>query len=298
MQFPLCILQEIPKNPAKTFELMISFGVAYYAKSIKEFTMQDIMRQLMYDYYRNQKVLSNKMIAIIENNVEIDEDYNGFSGEKFYPFLDCSGESLEKILNEYPELRNESIENYKIHMAAEFYNLNHIDRTQKIKEVSTLQLKHESMHGKQPMPSVNTELLFSFRDNPQNIELFMAYAAIKSLIGQGKFTGTCRQVIVMRMIGAKSKDALGYALKDKTLKKIYDKYFNRYWFDKLLNELLSRNFLKSKLGFKRKIYLSTKYDFNELPIEVAKLIKSKDMKSKEKQAKKELLQQLYNTTSI
>jgi hypothetical protein len=296
MQFPLCMLQKLPISPVETLESIISFGVYYYSRCIK-YDMVDVMTQLMYCYYRNNELLSDKMQNRIENNVEIDEDYNGFHGKDFEP-LECSGESLEKLLNTEPELRKEAIENYQLRESARFYGLKEINRKQRIDYVIKFQAEHEAMHGKQPMPSISIDMLFDYKKNPQDLELLMSYISIKSLIGQYKFTGTCKDVIVMRMIGAKSSKALENALKNKTLKSIYDKYSKRYWFDKLIKDLFDRDFLQSKIGLKRKIYLSTTLNFDELGVEIAKMLKSKDLKNKEKQAKEKLLQQLYNTATI
>jgi len=295
MQIPLCILQELTKDPKKAFELMLSYGVAYYAKNIK-YSMQDVTRQVMYDFYRNQNILHQDLISYIVDNVAIDEDYSGFNGSDFNPETEM--QELEEAFKTDTELRELAVKHYQMNQAVGFYNLNKIDRSERIKYVESLKNKHESLYGKQPMPSVNTAMLFSFRDNPQNIELFMAYVAIKSLIGQHNFTATNREVIVMRMIGAKSKEALELALKDKNLKAIYSKYILRYWFDKLVGELLTRNFLSAKIGFKRKIYVSTILDFQTLAVEIANFLKQRDLKKQEKQAKEIIEQHLYNAAPI
>lgn len=299
LQFPLCLLQEMPKKPKETIEKMIGYGVYYYAKSVK-FTMHEVIRQLLYDYARDQHLLNCDLIdfmnTIIEDNILCYDDTCLFNGAEFIPGE--TGEELEKILEDYPVQKQLAIESLQNHKSVYFLRLNNIDRTHRIKQVEKLKEKHESMHGKQPMPSLNTSMLFSFRDNPQNIELLMAFIAIKSLIGQHNFTATNKDIIVCRMIGAKSKDALEYALKDKNLKEIYSKYINRYWFEKLISELLTKNFISSKIGFKRKIFLSTIYNYETLAYEISKFIKERDQKRQEKQAKEIIKQHLYNTTPI
>lgn len=295
MQFPLCLLQELTKDPKRTFELMLSYGVAYYAKSVK-YSYQDVCKQVMYDFYRNQDSLPNALVHFINMNISIDQDYNGFNGKDFNPETEM--QELEEAFSTNAEIRDLSVNHFQMNQAVFFYNLNKIDRTERINHVESLKNKHEALHGKQPMPSVNKELLFTFRDNPQNIDFFAAYVAIKSLIGRHNFTATNREIIVMRMVGAKSKEALEYALKDKNLKAVYSKYILRYWFDKLMVELITRNFLSAKIGFKRKLFISTVLDYQTLAVEVAKFIKQRDIKRQEKQAKEIVLQHLYNTTSI
>jgi len=166
-------------------------------------------------------------------------------------------------------------------------------------KVNELLEDNELMHGKQPMPSVSPRTLFTFRDNPENIELLLAYVSIKSLIGQKHFTATNKDAIIQRMIGAKNKEALYYITSNSEfLRDLYKKYINRYWCDKLLDTLLKSGFISSKIGFKRKLYISTTLSFNELAIEAANFIKSKDIKQQEKKARESISQHLYNTTSI
>jgi len=121
---------------------------------------------------------------------------------------------------------------------------------------------------------------------------------VKSLQGQKKFTATNKDAVIMRMIGAKSKEALAETLKNKALKELYNKYINRYWADKLLNELFIKGFIKSKVGYKRKIYLSTSLDSIELAKEVADFLKTKNAKSQEKETRNLIEQHLYNASSI
>jgi hypothetical protein len=300
LQFPLCLLQEMPENPKETIERMISYGVYYYAKSVK-YTMHEVTRQLLFDYTRNKPALNNDLLEymnqIVDNGILCYDEACIFNGSEFDPG-NAHGEDLKKILEDYPEQKQFAIEHLQMHKAVDFFGLNNYDRTQRINQVENLKVKNESMHGKQPMPSLNKTMLFTFRDNPANIELLMAFVSIKSLIGQHKFTATNREIIVCRMIGAKSNAALEFALKDKLLKEIYSKYINRYWFDKLIGELLIKNFLSSKIGFNRKIFLSTIYNYETLAFEISKFIKERDLKRQEKQAKELIKQHLYNKAAI
>ena len=74
---------------------------------------------------------------------------------------------------------------------------------------------------------------------------------------------------VILLIKILSKDFI----KDKTLNTIFDKYSKRYWFDKLINELRIRDFIRSKItlkfGFKSRMYLSCKLDSNQLSSKLA-----------------------------
>jgi hypothetical protein len=78
------------------------------------------------------------------------------------------------------------------------------------------------------------------------------------------------------MIGAKSDKVLQDFLKNKSLKTIYDQYSKRYWFDELIQDLLKRSFIKSKMpfkyGFKSRMYLSCKLDYEQLPVAISNYI--------------------------
>ena len=127
--------------------------------------------------------------------------------------------------------------------------------------------------------------------------MFAAYAAIKSIIGKKDFAGTTKKMIVCRIIGAKNDKVLRDFLKNKGLETVYAKYFKRYWFDKLIDQLLIRGFVLSKItlvmGLKSRIYLSCKLDYDQLPVAIADYWdnvtgnkKLKELKDQERLAKK------------
>ena len=97
----------------------------------------------------------------------------------------------------------------------------------------------------------------------------------------------------MRMIGAKNKEALAETLKNKALKDLYNKYIQRYWADKLLNELQLKNFIKSKIGIFRRVCISTTLDFLELEGAVIAYKRSNDLKKRERESRQNILEQLY-----
>lgn len=288
VQFPLCYLQEIAVKPKESIEKAISFGIMKYALKTK-YTISDIARQILYDYYQN-KVNGKVERYLIKHEIEKDEDYKGFVGKEFEP------EDLQRLVDILKNQPNDDcVEHYQLHLASQFLKVTIGSKTsENYKEVSNYLSKHEQMNGKQPFPSIGLSILFSFRDNPENIELLLAYISIKSLIGRDEFGITTKAAIIMRMIGAKNKEALQEACKNKVLKDIYDKYFKRYWSDKLLNELQLKGFIKSKIGIYRRIWISTQLDYQQLEAAIINHRNSIDIKKKEKEAKNRILQHLYN----
>ena len=88
----------------------------------------------------------------------------------------------------------------------------------------------------------------------------------------------------MRMFGAKSNRVLEQFMNSQTLKALYEKYARRRRFEGLLHRLLSKGFLKSKLCYGRKIYISCLLGFDELPLAIVEFKKRNDFRSREKQA--------------
>ncbi|PCH67848.1 MAG: hypothetical protein COC01_04960 [Bacteroidetes bacterium] len=181
----------------------------------------------------------------------------------------------------------------QIHYAAEFLNVNIgsiDDMIEQYEQAETLIRAHEGKYGTDPYLGIGTSLLFEFRDkqNHNETELLCALIAIRSLIGQRKFTGTYKSVILMRMIGAKSKKALKKCLQQKTLKLVHNKYSKRYQMDKLIAKLVNRKFIQSKISFNRQIFFSTKLDMQELGNEIIRYINNKDIKRKEREARQRI----------
>jgi hypothetical protein len=296
IQIPLCWLQMIWKDPKKALEEALCYGIVYRSRKVK-YSAEQVAKQLVYDYYRSDLIyeLENQYHELVEAEEIPDygEDNPGFTPQGFDP--DESPEVVEAF-KKYPDFEKLAIQNYQIHVSAYYLNLKIKSKAYTIKRaavVQSFQDQEEQRFDKQPMPMVNVGLVLKFRDNPENIELLTSYIAIKSLIGQHKFTGTHRLEVARRMIGAKSNAALPEALEDPILKTIYQKYTKRWQFDKLIAGLLEGNFIKSKIGYghrghKQGIYFSMVYDYCELTEEIDKATRIKCHKSQEKKAQEEL----------
>jgi hypothetical protein len=296
VQFPLCWLQEIALKPKDSIDKVISYGMMRYATK-KEYSLIDVARQVYYDWLHNNldSDLDNKLCRLEQQDKLIkDTDYNGFSNGAF----DCEYiNDLESLLKDDSELKKDCIIHYQLHLARQHLNIkggNLEIIKQEYNKVTTHLNKHEQMNGKQPFPSIGLSLLFSFRNNPENIELLLAYVSIKSLIGRNEFGITTKDAIIMRMIGAKNKEALQEACKNNILNNIYNTYIKRYRIDKLLDTLQLKGFIKSKIGMFRRIYISTQLDYQQLEAAIINHRNSIDIKKKEKEAKNRILQHLYN----
>jgi len=250
VQFPLCLVTETYKNREKGLNLMLDFGLVHYALSQK-YEIGDVVRQTIYDYYKNTDKLPRDLrVAIEEAAAEgqftQDDDYNGFNSDgKFDPEIN-SGELL-RILENRPEIKEEAVRHYQLHQAGEFLNIKigSIKRTLKsYNEAQGIRESFERSFGPDAMASVKPSLLIDYRDNPkQDIDLLRAYLGIVSLIGFRKFISTTKPVILSRMIGAKSKPVWEAFSKVKEARGIVERYSKRYNMDRLLLSLAERKFI-------------------------------------------------------
>lgn len=299
-QFPLCIVRNILKEPETAFQQIISYSVVSYGIKAVELSEYDVFRQLMYDYYRQQDKIEPALLKTLksyinEDAIELNEDYNGFTGKGEFD-IEVETPGLEEIYSNDSDFKERANLHYQIHCAAKFLNVQigniktTIDRYNEIKKQKAI---HENKYGNEPMPGIKTELLWDWETvkkyNEEENELLCACIAIKSIIGQNDFTATHKSVICMRMIGAKSNKVLNDFLKDKQLKKIYDNYSKRYTFDKLISRLVSRGFIQSKISLGRSIYLSAKYDMPQLQEAIIEKRRKKDFKRQEAEARKNIL---------
>ena len=216
LQIPLCWLQKVQEDPKKAIEQAICFGVVNFASRLNA-DLSEVARQTIYMYTRGQDNMTSLLWQSLRqriNNGEIyfDEENPGFFSDEFRP--DTS--ELEQLLYVHPTLKAAAMQNYKLNEAARKLSLmpmpDYFERSSI--PVADFKGKEEARHGKQPMPMIKVDIALRFKNNPQNIELFLAYVAIKSLLGIGKkarqkgYVRTYKKAIVGRMIGAKDQASL------------------------------------------------------------------------------------------
>jgi hypothetical protein len=305
IHFPLFLISQLFAADKYTNAISNIFDVGIYKYS-NQFKVDDLSayRQVIYSFYRGGLTsnLQNFLQNCYDNDtLTLDDDYNGFNGDSFDPFeLDelCELGATNKIL------RDQCIEFLKMKLALDSLKISgSIERIlDSAKAVNQLINKHEAVYGKEPSVMLKTELIFDYYQKNKSINdiiLFATYAGIKSIIGKKDFAGTTKKMIVGRMIGAKSDKVLQDFLKNKKLKAVHAKYFKRYWFKKLIDQLLVRGFVKSKIstsmGLKSRMYLSCILDYDELPLAIAAFWnnmtgtkKLKELKVKEKMALKQI----------
>jgi hypothetical protein len=273
---------------------LIGYGIWYYGKT-KDYGAEDIARQAMYDLYRHEDRISKDLHKLLRKYIKagaitLDEDYNGFAGANFEP----ETSELIGLFYEDQALYRLCLEHYRLHEAATGMGglgikPNPALHIQKASKVLDFQQDQERLHGQQPMPSISKKIVFSFRDNPKDLELFLAYVAIRSIIGRNHWKRTSKQAIVSRMIGAKSNQALDYILtNDPALKAIYTKYISRYQFDKLMSRLLIGKFISAKISRRHALYVSCQLGMEQLGDAIINLDNARKLKQAEIEQRKRI----------
>lgn len=288
IQFPLMMLRDVHIDNERAMQDIVAYGIVNWAIK-QDITNQDAARQLIYMYYRDENI-EPKYYDLIENTIEIDEDYNGFVPGTFEP------EGIDDVIRLFDDeqLKDYALHHCRLQKINSFFHMKgpgndiRYDRYDNIKHKIE---QHEAKHGADPRPTIDISLFWDLSNEP---ELFTAYMAIRSLQGNRTYTRTDKPSIVGRMIGAKGRKVFE-AEKNKTLLSVYKKYSNRYQFEKLIFRLIDRGLVKGKISQKNwsKFLISTRLDFDQLAEAYIQHQNKKNFKAKEEAARKKI-QQVYN----
>jgi hypothetical protein len=318
-QFPLFLLRDLIEDKEKTLNNILRYGA--YSFSQKLFSnLEATAKQLMYEYYRGDlpnDLFKNVNMYIIEDKIQIDEDYNGFHGSEFNPEVE-----IEQLLNIWEtdnKFKNRALELHKMKLAFNFIGITgNFDNAYNVGE----QISNSISPG-EPMPMINKELLFQFRDNEKTeFELIQlaCYIGIRSILGVKSYWPTNKKMILCRAFGYSSIKVLpkemrlylDYSFLDSNRKSLIDtlklspetmqlpfyKYSNRYQVDKVLKCLELNNwnlhFYSNQMrglyvGIKKKISLETLVLIAETNKQKNKVEKLKQDKNN---ARQKALQQL------
>ncbi|MBN1227789.1 MAG: hypothetical protein JXA79_12410 [Deltaproteobacteria bacterium] len=310
VRFPLCLFQEFFTNGNDAFNLISGFGIINMARSLKAKNIEEVARQLMYYYYNNKTRIPGHLLDMLQvyinsGDIILDEDYRGFGATgEFAP----EGEvfSIMQIFQKNPKFLDEALLLWQLSKTVSDlkdkkfkYKLLNVtigstdDIVKSYEKALTIQKNFEDKYGKDSWSSVKTDMLFEFRDSGKDFDLLRAYLAIKSIIGPHQYTATTRKVILMRMMGCKSNEALNDFLKNnKTAREYYNMFSRsdkalRYHFDKLFEALLARGFIQSKIferKVSRKLFISHVLNYDELATEIINFHNKRKHKKDEQQA--------------
>lgn len=291
LQFPLFLLRDLLTNKEQVLNQIIRYGIYRFAQSM-QYDIREVARQLMYGYYRGY--LTNNLFKTLEyyilnGSIEIDDDYNGFAGDKFIP--DDSIENILKLFTTDRMFRDVAIEYYQIKQAYKFLNItgnydNCKSEGQKIAEM---------IPEKEPMPMVSKSLVFEFRDHSKtefDLMQFACYIGINSILGKKNYSRTNKQMILCRAFGYASIKHL-----PEDISELYKKYSKRYHIDKLITFLELNWGVITYSNNMRGMYISKadKMPLNSLVLAAETKKHSRqinELKNKKNEAKKRAIEQL------
>ena len=284
-QFPLFLLRDLMTDKHKALNNIISYGLYAYSETLQP-EIKQVMTQLMYCYYRNQKEMPKDLLRTMQRYIDnetllLDEDYNGFVGnnKEFNPEYEI--EQLTPIFEADIDFQNKAIEFYKIRQAYNYIGVTgDFENSLKVgKQIQSTIPKGE------PMPMINKNQLFEYRDDEKTeFELiqFAVNIAIRSIIGQSSYTKTNKQMILCRAFGYSTIKYL-----PETMPAIYYKYSNRYHIDKVVQKLeidnwnlsfYASNMRGMYIGLKDKISLENLIETAEMKKEKTKIENLKAVK--------------------
>lgn len=303
IHFPLCLLQMTYENPYGALNLILDYGIVYYAEKNIKCDPCDVSQQLMYAYYRQKDMIPPDLLDMIDSYIdtgELSTDSNdGFAVDGSFDPSESSEELIE-LFESDSIFRHEANRFYKVRQALKFLNLSGSSIDAMLERYNVGQKYRSSFEekfGPDCFPSVKVTQVISFRDSGKDLDLFKASVAIRSLIGQNRWIATTKKVILMRMLGCKSADALlefigsnpkartefeNCTRSDKAL---------RYYFDKLFVRLLQHGFIRSKIferKVSRKIFISVTLSYDQLADEISRYANSRNYKKNEMQARNKI----------
>ena len=291
VQFPLYLLRGLFDNKDQVLNDIFKYGIYKFSKTITN-DPHNVAKQTMYGFYRG--VLTDDLLNLMQDyvnsgKIDIDEDYNGFSGSEFNPETEIN--QLLELFIQDDNFKDKAIEYYQIKVAYDFLGItgnydNCIKRGQKIES---------QIPDKEPMPMVSKTLLFQFRDHSKtefDLMQFACYVGVRSILGKKKYSRTNKKMILCRAFGYSSIKHL-----PDELPELFKKYSKRYHIDRVINFLeLNWNFMTYSNNM-RGIYVAAadKMTLEELAIiaETKKHSKRLDeLKNRKKDAKLKAFEQL------
>lgn len=297
-QFPLFLLRDLIEDKEKTLNNILIYGAYSFSQKLYS-NLKATAKQLMYEYYRGNlpKDLLNSLQSYInEDIIEIDEDFSRFNGNEFNPEVEV--EQLLVIWQTNTKFKNRAIEFYKTILAFRFTRI--IGNYQNVIDIGE-QIKNTINPG-EPMPMINKELLFQYRDNDKTeFELIQlaCYIGIRSILGKKSYCKTNKPMILCRAFGYSSNKTL-----PEEMPPLFIKYSNRYHIDRVLKSIELNNwnlhFYSNQMrglyvGIKNKISLETLVLTAETNKQKNKVEKLKQDKNN---AKQKALQQFYKEPQL
>lgn len=307
--FEVCLIPHVKKSIAD----ILSYSIMKYAQTMKG-TQDEIINEIIRRYYDDKELpasVFNLLTDIIGKDSTRGYDSTGvfdplYERGTVLDYIDPTGmyysskyASIMGVCTTYYQLSKVEYELRAVMNLASYKYI--IENHRSIKAIVTT---HELKYGPDAQVMIKTGMFFEFRDgnkSHEEFELFKAFLAIKSIQGKNDFAGTNKNFICARMIGAKTPDVAKLMIKSDAVQKEYNRFSERYFFDKLIVKLQASAFIIGKISYGRSMYLSTQLDNELLWIAIANYRQNKHLntiENKLKTAEKEYRNKIFNELNI
>ncbi len=203
---------------------------------------------------------------------------------------DCVSNAMNYCLYDYCQRETGSKDNL-IDMAGQFYGINWGNKSGAFNSGKKI---YESLSARSPKTSINTTMIFDFYKNHKTefeIVVFLAFAAIRSILQKQPYTKITNEYLIGRMSGNSGKG--------EPVNPLLVKYTSRYRLDKIKNELQLSWGLTLYGNHTRGFYVSFLLNHDELIMQAElkrKRYKEKLLRSKKSEALSRVMNKISATT--
>ncbi len=280
LNFPLVMLKKTIHHPEAGMSDIGAYGIRLYAQHCRR-NPDSALAQLAYISTRRPDEALPRDVETLSRRQDVAAFIDGTSDA----WLDPAGfeqGALDMLKDSPVELDADDSEALShwlaLRDAAAYFGRRIINYTTLEKQVKTIQKEvdtHASQTGAPVTGRVPAQYFFETAQTFSDLEamrMFRCVVAVRSIVGHKRFTGTTKDMLRARMIGAKSPSvATALADYEPAVKAELAAMQSRKRFDRILTEAAVRGFLV-KVGMGRRVYLSLTA---KNPEELASWVKAK-----------------------
>ena len=264
VNFPLVLLSTTYADAKAGLRMIAFYALVAYARNHHR-TPLDALVQLAYHVLREpgkdlpkavRRIAERPVVADVLTGLDLFGTPGGFEENAKAILEGCSldlSPADESALVDWLALRD----------AASFHQWNitgYDGIVATAKKAENIVLLHEHDNGKDAPASLPSDYFLQVcNSNPtlDEMRLFRMVAAVRSIVGSKRFTGSTKNMIRARMLGAKKPTiASGLVAQNPDLRAEHDAMQSRFRFDRIIDDGAVRGFYQ-KVGAGRRVYLST-----------------------------------------
>ena len=315
---PVPLIKRLFVNPDAYNELLHAGGY-FSAKRVSSYSNDDVLKHLVYCWYRQRDMLTPSIINDIENGMNedvLEDDYGLFDTDGTLIgstcFLNDDGLSdgcepetpidhFGLFCKENLDFMEKAIEWHDVYV---FYNECKVRFTgHVIAETIRIGKPLSNLATNCPYAIISPHFLMDYRDKNKTerarAELAMLLA-INSITGKQEWAATTTGFIKARMFGAKNVEGLDDALhgnsskETQQLKAACEQYTTRRIFESMRDSLMRRGLIKCWVPQAKRVFVSPTKKLEEIETEILEFLKRKTSPKEQIKKDTERLLKLLN----